>query len=109
MNSRFNDTVALMLEEIDQMVVDDLHRQPDYLADQREYLSLVEKLRQEFPSPGLERCLVLSTHLQEMERRSALLLGMAAGTGFRRIFDGTNKETLDEFLHSSFLMEMETE
>lgn len=107
MKQTFDDIISLMLDELDQMVVEELRCQPDYMAYLNEYLALTEKEMATYPSSDLKRCILLANHILEMERRAALLKGMMAGTGFKQMFEGTNEQVLRQFLHSSFLLEAE--
>lgn len=106
MKEQFDDAVCLMLDEIDQIIVEGLRGEPEYLACLDEYHALTEKIGKAAHIPELERWLTLSALIGDMERRAALLRGMEAGTGFRQILDGSNRHVLEQFLSSDFLSEI---
>lgn len=104
MKEMFDDTVCLMLDELDQMILEGMRGEPEYNACREEFHTLTEEISGQVP--GLERCLTLSCLIGDMERRTALLYGMAAGTGFKQIFEGNNQQVLKQFLSSDFLSEI---
>lgn len=103
MKENHNDAIYLMLEELDQITVDELRRKPEYQACLKEHFELGNRLKD--ISPDLERYIVLSVHIREQERRAALLQGLAAGTGLKQVFEGTNQSVLQQFLDNSYLLE----
>ena len=104
MKEMFDDTVCLMLDELDQIILEGMRGEPEYNACREEFHALTEEISGQIP--GLERCLTLSCLIGDMERRTALLYGMAAGTGFRQIFEGNNQQVLKQLLSSDFLSEI---
>ncbi|WP_125141571.1 hypothetical protein [Clostridium transplantifaecale] len=104
MKEMFDDTVCMMLDELDQMILEGMREEPEYNAYREEFHALTEEISGQIPGP--ERCLTLSCLIGDMERRTALLYGMAAGTGFRQIFEGNNQQVLKQFLCTEFLSEI---